>query len=63
MLEVSVGCRNPHTYGLSCTFCKECGRKFTINGVDDSEVVNRNTDMKNNIIDKKVLINEISIRC
>ena len=41
MLDVSIGCTNPNTYGVSCTFCGKCGRKWTSHGVDDSEVVVR----------------------
>lgn len=41
MLDVSVGCTNDNTYGVSCVFCGECGRKWTSRGVDDSEVVSK----------------------
>lgn len=41
MLDISVGCTNENTYGVSCVKCGDCGRKFTINGVDDSEVVDK----------------------
>lgn len=40
MLSVSVGCTNKDSYGLSCVKCGDCGRKFTMQGVDDSEVIN-----------------------
>lgn len=38
MVEVSKGCINESSYGLSCCFCEKCGRKFTKNGIDDSNV-------------------------
>ena len=45
MLDVSVGCTNPNTYGVSCVLCGECGRKWTSRGVDDSEVVRIKADI------------------
>ena len=39
MVDISVGCANESTYGISCVYCGKCGRKFTMNGIDDSEVV------------------------
>ena len=39
MLSPSEGCTNPNTYGLSCTFCGNCGRTFSMRGFDDSKVV------------------------
>lgn len=39
MVDISVGCANESTYGISCVHCGKCGRKFTMNGIDDSEVV------------------------
>ena len=41
MIKISVGCTNENTYGLSCVKCGKCGRKFTSNGIDDSEVVSK----------------------
>jgi hypothetical protein len=41
MVDISVGCTNENTYGLSCVKCGRCGRKFTINGIDDGEVVSK----------------------
>ena len=41
MVDISVGCVNENTYGISCHHCGKCGRKFTMNGIDDSEVVNK----------------------
>lgn len=41
MVDVSVDCINKNTYGISCVFCGKCGRKFTVNGIDDSEVVSK----------------------
>lgn len=42
MVEVSEGCMNENTYRLSCHYCGKCGRKFTWNGIDDSQVKPRN---------------------
>ena len=39
MVEISVGCVNDNTYRLSCVKCGKCGRKFTMQGIDDSEVI------------------------
>ena len=39
MVSVSIGCVNDDTYGVSCVHCGECGRKFSINGIDDSKVI------------------------
>ena len=39
MLDVSVGCVSENTYGISCHYCEKCGRKFTANGIDDSQVI------------------------
>ena len=39
MVNISVGCVNDNTYGISCDHCGKCGRKFTMQGVDDSEVI------------------------
>lgn len=44
MLDVSIGCVGQDTYGVSCTFCGKCGRKWTSHGVDDSEVVKIKVD-------------------
>ena len=41
MVDISVGCTNENTYGTSCVHCGKCGRKFTMNGIDDSKVVNK----------------------
>ena len=41
MVDISVGCTNENTYGTSCVHCGKCGRKFTMNGIDDSEVVSK----------------------
>lgn len=53
MLEVSVGCTNDNTYGVSCHMCGDCGRKFTINGVDDSEVVDKKAKTYKNLLDSE----------
>lgn len=39
MVGISVGCTNENTYGICCLHCGKCGRKFSIHGIDDSEVV------------------------
>lgn len=39
MVDISVGCVSENTYGISCHYCGKCGRKFTMNGIDDSEVI------------------------
>ena len=39
MIDISVGCTNENTCSLSCVHCGQCGRKFTMNGIDDSEVI------------------------
>lgn len=39
MVDISVGCVNENTYGISCDHCGKCGRKFTLQGIDDSEVI------------------------
>lgn len=41
MVDISVGCTNENTYGISCVHCGKCGRKFTMNGIDDSDVVSK----------------------
>lgn len=41
MVDISVSCTNENTYGASCVHCGKCGRKFTMEGIDDSEVVNK----------------------
>ena len=41
MVDISVGCTNENTYGISCVRCGQCGRKFTMNGIDDSEVISK----------------------
>lgn len=42
MLDTSICCTNTNTYGISCVKCGKCGRKFTSDGVDDSEVIAKN---------------------
>lgn len=39
MVDISVGCVSENTYGISCHHCGKCGRKFTMQGIDDSEVI------------------------
>lgn len=51
MFEVSVGCVNDGTYGVSCVKCKKCGRKFTEYGIDDSEVVDKRVKEYQNFLE------------
>lgn len=53
MVDVSVGCTNPNTYGISCTHCGKCGRKFTMNGIDDSEVVDKKVESYKKFLDSE----------
>lgn len=53
MLDVSVGCTNPNTYGVSCVYCGECGRKWTNHGVDDSEVVSKKVKQYKNMLESE----------
>lgn len=53
MLDISVGCTNEDTYGVSCHMCGDCGRKFTVNGVDDSEVVDKKAKIYKNLLDSE----------
>ena len=46
MVAVSKGCINECSYGLSCDFCGKCGRQFTKNGIDDSQVKSKNLNFK-----------------
>ena len=50
MVEISVGCINEDTYGLFCHKCGKCGRKFTMNGIDDSEVVSKKVKEYSNFL-------------
>ena len=65
MVDVSIGCVNDDTYGVSCVHCGKCGRKFSINGIDDSKVIpNKYIDYKDgfdieSLIEQKIEINEI----
>lgn len=54
MLNVSVGCTNLDTYGISCIKCGKCGRKFTSHGVDDSEVINKKVKEYNKFLDTEM---------
>ena len=51
MVDISVGCTNENTYGISCHHCGECGRKFTRNGIDDSEVVSKKVKEYSNFLE------------
>lgn len=53
MLNISIGCNNDNTYGLSCIKCGECGRKFTMNGVDDSQVIANKLKSYKEFLDSK----------
>lgn len=46
MVAVSKGCMDENSYGLSCHFCGKCGREFTQNGIDDSQVKPKNLNSK-----------------
>lgn len=50
MVDISVGCTNENTYGTSCVHCGKCGRKFTMNGIDDSEVVSKKVKEYSNFL-------------
>ena len=54
MVDVSFGCTNTNTYGISCVKCGECGRKFTSNGIDDSEVVNKKVEEYRKSLDSEL---------
>ena len=51
MVDISVGCTNENTYGISCVHCGKCGRKFTMNGIDDSEVVSKKVKEYSDFLD------------
>lgn len=61
MVDISVGCINENTYGISCVHCGQCGRKFTMNGVDDSKVVSKKVKEYSNFL-KSDLWKEINIK-
>lgn len=50
MIEPSIGCVNGDTYGVSCVKCKKCGRKFTNDGIDDSEVIATKVESYSNFL-------------
>lgn len=51
MVDISVGCINENTYGTSCVHCGKCGRKFTMNGIDDSKVVSKKVKEYSNFLE------------
>ena len=62
MVDISVGCTNENTYSLSCVHCGQCGRKFTMNGIDDSEVVSKKVKEYSEFLQSKLWKNiEIEI--
>ena len=64
MVDISVGCTNENTYGISCVHCGKCGRKFTIHGIDDSEVIPKKVIEYSEFLQSKLWKNiEIEINC
>ena len=62
MVNISVGCTNENTYSLSCVHCGRCGRKFTMNGIDDSEVISKKVKEYSEFLQSKLWKNiEIEI--
>ena len=51
MVDISVGCTNENTYRTSCVHCGKCGRKFTMNGIDDSKVVSKKVKEYSNFLE------------
>ena len=51
MFDISVGCTNENTYGTSCVHCGKCGRKITMNGIDDSEIVSKKVKEYSNFLE------------
>ena len=62
MIDISVGCTNENIYNLSCVHCGQCGRKFTMNGIDDSDVVSKKVKEYSEFLQSKLWKNiEIEI--
>ena len=62
MIDISVGCTNENAYSLSCVHCGQCGRKFTMNGIDDSDVVSKKVKEYSEFLQSKLWKNiEIEI--
>ena len=64
MVDISVGCTNGNSYSLSCVKCGKCGRKFTIHGIDDGEVIPKKVKEYSEFLQSKLWKNiEIEIDC